>query len=135
MGGLLVGEELERAYPGVLSVLRFLRRSGRLSDIDKFASAPDADSALEILQQILSAIYRSYRPGGICHEDELKPDEVELYKFLCGPRCVEGGRLRVRCPRLPTADELERLRRALKSGELRPSALAAVALARSGRRS
>lgn len=121
---------LEEKYRGVLSVLRFLRRSGRLSELDKFASAPDADSALEVLQQVLSALYRSYSPGGICYQEELKAEDVDKYKFLCGPKCVEGNRLMVRCPRLPDVKELEELREAIKRGDVKPSVLAALALAR-----
>ena len=59
-----------------------------------------------------------------------------MYEFLCGKQCVKQveGRwvVRVRCPRLPTEEELESLREGLEEGRLKPSVLAAVALA--GRR-
>lgn len=123
-------DQIRRKYPGVLSLLRFLRRAGRLSDIDKFASAPDPDTALEILQQVMALLYRSYAPGGICHREKLREEEAEKFKFLCGKDCVKNGELVVKCPRLPSEGELESLRRDLKEGKLKPSTLAALALAR-----
>ncbi|MGC9171033.1 MAG: hypothetical protein ACP5HD_09905 [Thermoproteus sp.] len=43
------------------SLLKFLRRRGKLGEIDKFASAPDVDSAIEVLRSATSALYRSKR--------------------------------------------------------------------------
>ena len=117
-------------------MLRFLRRSGRLGEVDKFASAPDADSAIEVLREAMSLVYRSRR-GVYCHEEEIKAEEAEKYRYLCGKGCIaeEGGRhvLRVRCPKLPSEEELRRLYEELKAGGLKPSYLAALALARGGR--
>ncbi len=118
-------------------MLRFLRRAGRLGEVDKFASAPDAESAMEVLREAMSLVYRSRR-GEYCVEEEISADDVSRFEYLCGKKCVErqGGKyvLRVRCPRLPTDKELEALYDALKSGELKPSVLAALALARRGGR-
>ncbi len=120
-------------FPGVVSLLRFLRRSGRLGEVDKFASAPDADSAVEVLREAMSLVYRSRR-GAYCHEEEIKAEEAEKYRYLCGRGCVvvEGGKhiLRVRCPKLPSEEELRRLHDELRAGRLKPSYLAALALAR-----
>jgi len=130
------GEELSRRFEGVLSLLRFLRRCGRLSEVDKFASAPDADSAVEVLREAMSLVYRSRR-GAYCVDEEIDAEDAGKYEYLCGRACVErrDGKyfLRVRCPRLPTAEELEALYGELKSGGLKPSVLAALALARGGR--
>ncbi len=83
----------------------------------------------------MSLVYRSRR-GGYCVEEEVSAEEVSRFEYLCGKECVErrggGYVLRVGCPRLPTDKELEGLYDALKSGELKPSVLAALALARRG---
>jgi len=130
----LAGKYVEE-FRGVLSLLRFLRRAGRLSEVDKFASAPDAESAVEVLREAMSLVYRSRR-GDYCVEEEIRAEEVSRFEYLCGKECVErrGGKyvLRVRCPRLPTEEELAKLYDALKSGRLKPSVLAALALARRG---
>ena len=114
-------------------MLRFLRRAGRLSEVDKFASAPDAESAVEVLREAVTLVYRR---GGYCVEEEIRAEEVSRFEYLCGKECVErrDGKyvLRVRCPRLPTDKELERLYAGSKSGRLKPSVLAALALARRG---
>jgi len=119
----------------MLSLLRFLRRAGRLGEVDKFASAPDAESAVEVLREAMSLVYRS-RHGGYCVEEEVRAEEVSRFEYFCGKECVEGRGwgyvLRVRCPRLPTDEELERLYAELKSGRLKPGVLAALALARRG---
>jgi hypothetical protein len=124
-------------FGGVLSLLRFLRRAGRLGEVDKFASAPDAESAVEVLREAMSLVYRSRR-GGYCVEEEISAEEVSRFEYLCGKECVErrggGYVLRVRCPRLPTDEELEAVYAGLKSGRLKPSVLAALALARRGGR-
>ncbi len=138
MAGVVEGRRLAEEFGGVVSLLRFLRRCGRLGEIDKFASAPDADSAIEVLRSAMSVLYRSKR-GKYCHEERIDAEDVEYYKYLCGDKCVEevGGEywLRVECPRLPGEEELENLRRAINSGEVKPSVLAALALAkRRGRR-
>jgi len=116
-------------------LLRFLRRAGRLSEVDKFASAPDAESAVDVLREAMSLVYRR---GGYCVEEEIRSEEVSRFEHLCGKECVErrDGKyvLRVRCPRLPTDEELERLYDALKSGRLKPSVLATLALTRRGGR-
>ena len=130
----MAGKYVEE-FRGVLSLLRFLRRAGRLSEVDKFASAPDAESAVEVLREAMSLVYRSRR-GDYCVEEEIRAEEVSRFEYLCGKECVErrGGKyvLRVRCPRLPTEEELAKLYDALKSGRLKPSVLAALALARRG---
>ncbi len=114
-----------------MSLLRFLRRAGRLGEVDKFASAPDAESAMEVLREAVTLVYRR---SGYCVEEEIRVEEVSRFEYLCGKECVErrGGKyvLRVKCPRLPTDEELERLHAGLKSGKLKPSVLAALALAR-----
>ncbi len=114
-------------------MLRFLRRAGRLGEVEKFASAPDAESAVEELREAMSLVYRSRR-GEYCVEEEISADDVNRFKYLCGKKCIErrGGKyvLRVKCPRLPTDEELAKLYDALKSGELKPSVLAALALAK-----
>ena len=114
-------------------LLRFLRRAGRLGEVDKLASAPDAESAVDVLREAMSLVYRR---GGYCVEGEISAEEVSRFEFLCGKECVErrggGYVLRVRCPRLPTDRELEALYARLKSGRLKPSVLAALALARRG---
>ena len=119
-------------FGGVLSLLRFLRRAGRLSEVDKFASAPDAKSAVEVLREAMSLVYRSRR-GGYCVEEKISAEDVSRFEYLCGKKCIEGrgGKyvLRVECPRLPTDEELAKLYDALKSGRLKPSVLAALALA------
>lgn len=128
-------------FKGVISLLRFLRRCNRLSEIDKFASAPDADTAIDILRNAMSIIYRSRmeveengRKKPYCYEDEIKEEEKALYEFLCGKNCVKkiGGRyvVRVECPQLPADKELEELRKAIDKGGIKPSTLAAIALAR-----
>jgi len=122
-------------FRGVLSLLRFLRRAGRLGEVDKFASAPDAGSAVDVLREAMSLVYRR---GGYCVEEEIRAEEVSRFEHLCGKECVErrggGYVLRVRCPRLPTDEELEALYAGLKSGRLKPGVLAALALARRGGR-
>jgi len=116
-------------------LLRFLRRAGRLGEVDKFASAPDAESAVEVLREAVTLVYRR---GEYCVEEEIRAEEANRFEYLCGKECVErrGGKyvLWVRCPRLPTDEELEALYAGLKSGRLKPSVLAALALARSGGR-
>jgi len=132
MAGELAGRYVEE-FRGVLSLLRFLRRAGRLSEVDKFASAPDAGSAVDVLREAMSLVYRR---GGYCVEVEISAEEVSRFEYLCGKECVErrGGVyvLRVRCPRLPTVEELAKLYAGLKNGRLKPSVLAALALARRG---
>ena len=132
MAGELAGRYVEE-FGGVL--LLFLRRAGRLGEVDKFASAPDAESAMEVLREAMSLVYRSRR-GGYCVEEEISADDVNRFKYLCGEKCIErqGGKyvLQVECPRLPTDEELAKLCDALKSGRLKPSVLAALALARRG---
>jgi len=116
----------------VLSLLRFLRRAGRLGEVDNFASAPDAESAVEVLRE---AVILVYRRGGYCVEEETGAEDVSHFEYLCGKKCIRrDGKyvLRVRCPRLPTDEELAKLYDALKSGRLKPSVLAALALARRG---
>jgi hypothetical protein len=134
MAGELAGKYVEE-FRGVLSLLRFLRRAGRLSEVDKFASAPDAESAVEVLREAVTLVYRR---GGYCVEEEIRAEEVSRFEYLCGKECVErrDGKyvLRVRRPRLPTDEELAKLYDALKSGRLKPSVLAALALARRGGR-
>ncbi|AKT34225.1 hypothetical protein PYWP30_00575 [Pyrobaculum sp. WP30] len=134
MAGGLAGRYVEE-FRGVLSLLRFLRRAGRLGEVDKFASAPDAESAVEVLREAMSLVYRR---GGYCVEEEIRAEEVSRFEHLCGKECVErrggGYVLRVRCPRLPTDEELEALYAGLKSGGLKPGVLAALALARRGGR-
>ena len=132
--------EVSKRYEGVISLLRFLRRCNKLSEVDKFASAPDAETAIDILRNMMSTVYRNVvvRDGKkYCFEEEVKPDEKAVYEFLCGKDCVNevGGRyvVRVECPKLPTEEELESLRKELEGGRLKPSTLAAMALAR-GRR-
>jgi hypothetical protein len=137
MAGELAGRYVEE-FGGVLSLLRFLRRAGRLSEVDKFASAPDAESAVEVLREAMSLVYRSRR-GEYCVEEEISADDVSRFKYLCGEKCIDERQdgkyvLRVKCPRLPTEEELAKLYDALKSGRLKPSVLAALALARRGRR-
>lgn len=136
MAGELVGRYVEE-FGGVLSLLRFLRRAGRLGEVDKFASAPDAESAVEVLREAMSLVYRSRR-GGYCVEEEISAEEVSRFEYLCGKECIErrDGKyvLRVKCPKLPTDEELEKLYAELKSGRLKPSVLAALALARRGGR-
>jgi hypothetical protein len=131
MAGELAGKYVEE-FRGVLSLLRFLRRAGRLGEVDKFASAPDAESAMEVLREAMSLVYRR---GEYCVEEEIGAEEVSRFEHLCGKECVErrDGKyvLRVRCPRLPT-EELAKLYAGLKSGRLKPSVLAALALARRG---
>ncbi|MFZ8840082.1 MAG: hypothetical protein ACO2PM_14470 [Pyrobaculum sp.] len=135
MAGELAGKYVEE-FGGVLSLLRFLRRAGRLGEVDKFASAPDAESAVEVLREAVTLVYRR---GEYCVEEEIRAEEANRFEYLCGKECVErrGGKyvLRVRCPRLPTDEELAKLYGALESGRLKPSVLAALALARSGGRS
>jgi hypothetical protein len=137
MAGELAGRYVEE-FGGVLSLLRFLRRAGRLSEVDKFASAPDAESAMEVLREAMSLVYRSRR-GEYCVDEEIRAEEVSRFEYLCGEKCIErrggGYVLRVRCPRLPTEEELAKLYDALKSGRLKSSVLAALALARRGGRS
>ena len=120
-------------FRDVLSLLRFLRRAGRLGEVDKFASAPDAESAMEVLREAMSLVYRR---GKYCVEEEIRAEEVSRFEHLCGKECVERRdckyALRVKCPRLPTDEELAKLYDALKSGRLKPSVLAALALARRG---
>jgi hypothetical protein len=134
MAGELAGRYVEE-FGGVLSLLRFLRRAGRLGEVDKFASAPDAESAVEVLREAMSLVYRR---GGYCVEEEVSAEEVSRFEYLCGKECIErrGGKyvLRVRCPRLPTDKELAKLYTELKSGRLKPSVLAALALAKRGGR-
>jgi hypothetical protein len=133
MAGELAGKYVEE-FRGVL-LLRFLRRAGRPGEVDKFASAPDAESAVEVLRE---AVTLAYRRGGYCVEEEIRAEKVSRFEYLCGKECVErrDGKyvLRVRCPRLPTDEELAKLYDALKSGRLKPGVLAALALARRGGR-
>jgi len=136
MAGELAGKYVEE-FGGVLSLLRFLRRAGRLGEVDKFASAPDAESAVEVLREAMSLVYRSRR-GKYCVEEEISAEDVSRFEYLCGKKCIRrDGKyvLQVECPRLPTDEELAKLYDALKSGRLKPSVLAALALARRGRRS
>jgi hypothetical protein len=92
---------------------------------------------MEVLREAMSLVYRSRR-GGYCVEEEIRAEEVSRFEYLCGKECVErrDGKyvLRVKCPRLPTDKELERLYAELKSGRLKPSVLAALAWARHGGR-
>ena len=134
-------EDVLDKYKGVISLLRFLRRCNKLGEVDKFASAPDADTAVDILRNIMSTVYRNVvvRNGKkYCFEDEIKPDEKAVYEFLCGKGCVKevGGRyvVSVECPDLPTDAELEDLRADIAKGNVKPSTLAAMALARRRRR-
>jgi hypothetical protein len=134
MAGELAGRYVEE-FGGVLSLLRFLRRAGRLGEVDKFASAPDAESAMEVLREAMNLVYRR---GKYCVEEEISTEDVSRFEYLCGKKCIEGRGggyvLQVGCPRLPTDEELAKLYDALKSGRLKPSVLAALALARRGGR-
>ena len=51
--------EVSKKYEGVISLLRFLRRCNKLSEVDKFASAPDAETAIDILRGMMSTVYRN----------------------------------------------------------------------------
>jgi hypothetical protein len=133
MAGELAGRYVEE-FGGVLSLLRFLRRAGRLGEVDKFASAPDAESAMEVLREAVTLVYRR---GGYCVEEEISAEDVSRFEHLCGKKCIRrDGKyvLQVECPRLPTDEELAKLYAGLKSGELKPSVLAVLALARRGGR-
>ena len=133
MAGELAGRYVEE-FGGVLSLLRFLRRAGRLGEVDKFASAPDAESAVEVLREAVTLVY--WR-GKYCVEEEISAEDVSRFEYLCGKKCIRrDGKyvLQVECPRLPTDEELEKLYAGLKSGRLKPSVLAALALARRGGR-
>ncbi|MEM2025789.1 MAG: hypothetical protein QXW94_05805, partial [Desulfurococcaceae archaeon] len=60
-----------------------------------------------------------------------------VYEFLCVKGCAKevGGRhvVRVERPGLPTEEELEDLRADIAKGDVKPSTLVAMALARRGR--
>ena len=129
-------DEVRQSYRGVISVLRFLRRINRLGEVDKFASAPDPDSAIRVIKDALSLIYRSIT-GNICYRDKIDPGDVPLYKYLCGSNCVKeyNGQyyIEVRCPKRPTDEELARLHRELSEGKVRQEYIAALALAAASR--
>jgi hypothetical protein len=133
-----VGWEIRGGVWRRVVVVEVSPRAGRLGEVDKFASAPDAESAIEVLREAMSLVYRSRR-GEYCVEEEISADDVSRFKYLCGEKCVKrrDGKyvLRVKCPRLPTDEELAKLYDALKSGRLKPGVLAALASARRGGRS
>jgi len=49
---------LSEEYEGVISILRFFRRSGQLYMISRFANAVDSRTALAVLEEMLELIYR-----------------------------------------------------------------------------
>ncbi|MFZ8812056.1 MAG: hypothetical protein ACO2PN_28640 [Pyrobaculum sp.] len=95
MAGELAGRYVEE-FRGVLSLLRFLRRAGRLGEVDKFASAPDAESAMEVLREAMSLVYRSRR-GGYCVEEEISADDVSRFEYLCGESASRGRAASTSC--------------------------------------
>ena len=123
---------------GVVSLLRFFRRINRLGEIDKFASAPDADSAIAVLRNLASWVMRNVAEVGgrrICYyKYDVGSDEKVVYEYLCGRRCVRevDGRyvVEVPCPRLPSDEEVEELYRWLRDGCVRPDLVALLALSR-----
>mgnify|MGYP001770809634 FL=1 len=132
--------ELRSRFPGVISLLRFFRAANQLYMIDRFANAPDSHTALEVLREMESIVLRltpetikvDNRQVRACLHDRIRESEAELYRRL---GAIVGRNERnelifaVRCPKLPTDKELDELRRALDSYELRPAELAALAMA------
>jgi hypothetical protein len=138
---------LSKEYRGVLSVLRFFRRSGQLYMISRFANATDSKTALAVLEEMLELIYRLQpkkvnlkeekcrdedRTIEVCFDREIGREDAEWYRSLGAIVCEGGERVRVlvECPGKPTLEELEKLKEAINNLEVRPSELAALAMAR-----
>lgn len=130
-------QNLGDKYSGVISVLRFFRRINRIGEIDKFASAPDSDTAIRVLKDLLSWVMHNVQEEEgktVCYKSEIKNDEVPIYEKLCGKECIKekSGKkyLVVQCPALPGEDEILDLKKAIENGEVKPELIAALALAK-----
>jgi len=130
-------QDILRRYRRTISLLRFFRRINKIGEVDKFASAPDPDTAIRILKDLISWVERNVteRNGQkICFEEEIRQEEKAAYEYLCGKECIDasGGkiRVRVRCPALPSQTELLELYNDIREGRVRPELIAALALAR-----
>jgi len=134
-------KDVGKTFAGVISLLRFFRRINRLGEVDKFASAPDADALVRILKDLMSWVYRNAkRENGklVCFSEDVRSErEAEVYEFLCGKHCVvrSGGSARVvvRCPRLPSECEVSLLYQCVREGKVKPELIAALALSRARR--
>ncbi|MGC8543133.1 MAG: hypothetical protein ACP5NQ_04270 [Vulcanisaeta sp.] len=128
-------------FKGIISLLRFFKRANQLYMVDKFANATDSHTALEVIREMESMVLR-LKPTSVkiddedvknvCLSKEINEDEVELYRHLGARVGKSGGEwvYAVPCPKLPSEEELIDLKNAIDSHELKPSELAALALAK-----
>lgn len=142
-------KELSERYRGVISTLLFFRRSGQLYMISRFANSVDSKTALAVLEEMLELVYRlqpnrvNLKERGckgsedktikVCLEYEVRREEdVEWYRNLGAIICSSDKEIRilVPCPEKPTQEELESLRKEIDELKVKPSELAALAMAR-----
>ncbi|PVU72166.1 hypothetical protein DDW08_02730 [Vulcanisaeta sp. SCGC AB-777_J10] len=137
---------LSEEYEGVISILRFFRRSGQLYMISRFANAVDSRTALAVLEEMLELIYRlpknkinlkeekckdEDKTIRVCLEDKIRREDAEWYRSLGAIVCDNNEKILIPCPEEPTQEELDKLKGAIDRLEVRPSELAALAMARS----
>lgn len=134
-------EKISEKYRGIISLLRFFRRTGQLYMLDRFANALDASMALGMLREMMSIVDRLkpkvVRVGDkelkVCYDEVISNEEAEWYRHL-GARVEEVGdrklHVLVECPARPSEDELENLRKDIESMNIKPSELVALAYAR-----
>ena len=122
-------------YPGLLSLLRFFRESGRLDMLDKLAWMHDVQQGLRLIEEMMSLVLRltpvslAGRESGYCLiKENVSKDEARWYDRLGA--IVDQGNVYVKCPRLPSRDELMRLAECVSRGKLTFYDIVLFALAR-----
>ena len=126
-------------YPGLLSLLRFFRESGRLDMLDRLAWMHDVQQGLRLIEEMASLASRltpvslSGEQGEYCLiARRVREDDARWYRRL-GARVERRGDaydVYVRCPALPSRDELTRLTECVTRGKFTFYDLVLFALAR-----
>ena len=109
-------------YPGLLSLLRFFRESGRLDMLDKLAWMHDVQQGLRLIEEMatlasrLTPVTLQGEQGEYCLVDSgVSEDDARWYRRL-GARVVKRGDtydVYARCPSRPSQDELSKLVRCM----------------------
>lgn len=143
-GGGAAGDACDKSripsvYPGLLSLLRFFRESGRLDMLDKLAWMHDVQQGLRLIEEMASLASRLTpvslpgEQGDYCLVDSgVGEDDARWYRRLGARVERRGGVYDVyaRCPGLPSRDELSRLAECVSRGRLTFYDLVLFALAR-----
>lgn len=134
-------KELSKRYGGIISLLKFFRRTGQLYMLDRFANALDASMALDIIREMMGIVDRlkpevvkiGDKELRVCYNEVVGSEDAEWYRHL-GARVEkinEELHVLVECPAMPSEGELENLRKEIENMNIKPSELVALAYARS----